>query len=64
MPWQRKQSTNQRQPMEWEKIFANNVTNRGLVSKICKQLIELNNKKTKDPVKKSSEKTYRWPTDT
>ena len=27
-----------RQPTDWEKIFANDVTNRGLVSKIYKQL--------------------------
>ena len=28
-----------RQPAEWEKIFANDVTNKGLVSKIYKQLL-------------------------
>ena len=28
-----------RQPTEWEKIFANEVTDKGLISKICKQFI-------------------------
>ena len=34
-----------RQPTEWEKIFANNVTDTGLIFKIYKQLIQFNNNK-------------------
>ena len=31
-----------RQPTEWESIFANDTTNRRFISKICKQLMQLN----------------------
>ena len=41
-----------RQPSEWEKIIANETIDKGLISKICKQLIQLNISKTNSPIKK------------
>lgn len=49
--WERKiisakETINKRQPKDWEIIFANNVTSKGLFSKIYKQLMMYTNMKT------------------
>ena len=61
-----------RQPSEWEKIIANEATDKELLPKIIKQLLQLNSRKINYPVKKRatelnghfSKETYRWVTNT
>ena len=45
-----------RQPSEWEKIIVNEATDKGLISKIYKQLLQLNSRKTNDSIKKMGQR--------
>jgi hypothetical protein len=39
-------------PTKWENIFASNASDKGLITRICRELKKLNSPKINDPIKK------------
>lgn len=57
-----------REAREWKKIFVNHVSDKGLGYRICKELLELKNKKTENLIKRWAKdlnwhfsREYKWP---
>ena len=46
-----------REPTEWDKIMENEVTDKELISKIYKQILQLNSRKINDPIKKMGQRS-------
>ena len=61
MFWATKETVSKvkRQPSEWEKIIANEATDKELISKIHKQLLQLNSRKINDSIKKWTKELNR-----